>query len=72
MAVFETVRPAPVGAITIHRAVVAIDNVVGAFKSWNQRRRTLAALRQLSTAQLNDIGLDGVDLADFANSLVRR
>lgn len=72
MAVFETVRPAPVGAITIHRAVVALDNVVAVIKAWNQRRRTLAALRQLSTAQLNDIGLDGVDLADFANSLVRR
>jgi hypothetical protein len=29
-------------------------------------------LRGLSPAQLNDIGLDGVDLGDFAASLRRR
>jgi len=71
MAVFETVRPAPVGAITIHRVVVMFDNAVQVLKSWNQRRRTVAALQQLTPSQLADIGLDGVDLGDFASSLGR-
>ena len=72
MAICETVRPAPVGAVTIHRAVAFIDNAVQVAKAWNQRRRTVAVLRGLSPAQLNDIGLDGVDLGDFAASLRRR
>jgi uncharacterized protein YjiS (DUF1127 family) len=72
MAVFETVRPAPVGAITIHRAVVLFDSLVDALKAWNQRRRTVAALQGLTQAQLTDIGLDGVDLGEFAGSLGRR
>jgi uncharacterized protein YjiS (DUF1127 family) len=72
MAVLETVRPAPMGAITIHRAVVSIDRVVDGLKAWNQRRRTVAALQKLTPAQLGDIGLDGVDLGEYANALGRR
>ena len=72
MAVFENVRPAPFGAVSIHRAVVAFDNVVTAFRRWNETRRTVAALRSLSPAQLNDIGLEGVDLVQFAETLPRR
>ena len=72
MAMFETVRPAPVGAVTSHRVVVFFDSIVEVVKAWNQRRRTVDALRSLTPAQLNDIGLDGVDLGEFAASLGRR
>lgn len=72
MAVFETVRPAPLGAVTIHRAVVRTEGFLQAVRSWDRSRRTLAALRKLTPAQLSDIGLEGVDLEEFAENLRRR
>ena len=49
--------PAPFGAITIYRLVVAFENVVNTLASWHEARQTRAALAKLSEHQLADIGL---------------
>jgi uncharacterized protein YjiS (DUF1127 family) len=58
---------APFGAITIHRIVTAIYGVAGSLRAWNETRRTLHALRALSPAQLDDIGLSRADVEEFGN-----
>lgn len=58
---------APFGAITIHRIVTAIYGVAGSLRAWNETRRTLNALRALSPAQLDDIGLSRADVEEFGN-----
>ncbi len=56
---------APFGAITVHRAVTALSGVVATLRAWNDTRRTLVALRALSAAQLDDIGMTPRDVEDF-------
>ncbi len=56
---------APFGAITAHRVVTALSGVAGTLRSWNDTRRTMNALRALSPAQLDDIGLSRGDIEDF-------
>jgi len=53
---------APFGAITVHRIVSTLTAAVDAFRAWNETRRTVAALRQLSPTQLDDIGLTVADV----------
>ncbi len=57
---------APFGAITVHRVVTAISGVVGTLRAWNDTRRTIVALRELSPAQLDDIGLTRGDIEEFS------
>ncbi len=56
---------APFGAITVHRVVTAISGVADKLRAWNDTRRTVNALRGLSAAQLDDIGLTRADIEDF-------
>ncbi len=56
---------APFGAITVHRVVTAISGVVDKMRAWNDTRRTIVALRALSPAQLDDIGLTRADIEDI-------
>jgi len=62
---FTRTTVAPFGAITIHRVVTAISGVVGTLRTWNDNRRTIIALRELSAAQLDDIGLTRADVENF-------
>ena len=55
---------APFGAITVHRVVTALSGVVGTLRAWNDTRRTVNALRALSPAVLDDIGLTRADIED--------
>ncbi len=57
---------APFGAITVHRVVTALSGVVGTLRAWNDTRRTINALRALSPAQLDDIGLTRADVERFS------
>ena len=57
MAAFETTRPAPLGAISIFRAVQFVSNALIAFSAWNDVRVTRNALAKLSDRELDDIGL---------------
>ena len=73
MSVYQTTpRPLPVGTLTTHRIVTAIEHVLTRLASWRRARLTEAALRDLSDAQLTDIGVQRGDIAEFADSLARR
>ncbi|MEC9434002.1 MAG: DUF1127 domain-containing protein [Pseudomonadota bacterium] len=61
----------PRGAVLIHSIVCAAEALVDAARVWNARRRTSMELSKLSRSQLADIGLEGVDLDDFAARLRR-
>ncbi len=56
----------PLGAVAVHRAVSAIAAVVDAYNTWQDTRRSVAALRALSPSQLDDIGLTTADIDDFS------
>jgi len=58
-----TMTPAaPFGAITTHRVVSAVMNVIATVRAWNETRRTVAVLRSLNADQLEDIGLTRADI----------
>ena len=61
-----TTPAAPFGAITAHRVISGFENVLNAFRAWNEARRTVDALRRLSPKQLDDIGLTQADIDDYA------
>ena len=56
----------PFGAVAVHRVVSAVSALVAAYNNWQETRRTIAALRALSPAQLDDIGLTSADIDDFS------
>lgn len=53
---------APVGAVTVLRAVDFFFNVKSAMVSWKDARETRKALSELTDAQLDDIGLSRADV----------
>jgi len=62
---FTRTAVAPFGATIVHRAATALSGVVGKARAWNDNRRTINALRALSAAQLDDIGLTRADVENF-------
>jgi uncharacterized protein YjiS (DUF1127 family) len=54
---------APLGAVSVLRLVDGIFNFKANLAEWNEARKTRNALRQLSAAQLDDIGLSYADIA---------
>jgi len=56
----------PFGAITVHRVVSAFTKAASALRSWRETRRTVNALRRLTPAQLDDIGLTPADIEEIA------
>ena len=65
MASIEFTRSAPFGAITIHRAITAVQTSVEGLVAWEKSRRTQKALNALSDEVLADIGLTRGDIAKF-------
>jgi uncharacterized protein YjiS (DUF1127 family) len=73
MSVYEiTPRPLPVGTITTHRVVSTVERLLIRLDGWRRARRTEAVLRNLSDAQLSDIGLHRGQIAEFADALAHR
>jgi len=73
MSVYETTpRPLPLGTLTTHRVVSVFEQVLNRLAAWRRARLTEAALRDLSDAQLADIGVTRGEIADFADSLAGR
>jgi uncharacterized protein YjiS (DUF1127 family) len=60
-------QAAPFGAIAIHQAVTTLSDAFAALRSWNDTRRTVAALRALKADQLDDIGLTPADVNALGN-----
>ena len=67
MAAIETSRPAPFGAITTYRAVIALTSVLATLGAWNDARVTRKALSKLSDRELDDIGLCRGDIEFIAS-----
>lgn len=70
MAIIETTRPVPLGAIATLRVVNLFDSMRTAFSQWRSARATETALLGLSNAQLQDIGIErgqihGISLNTF-------
>ena len=58
---------APFGAITVHRILTAVSDMTATLQAWNETRRTVAVLRSLNAAQLDDIGLTPADVEEFGS-----
>lgn len=65
MAYTKTTAAAPFGAITTYRIVGAVMGAADRVRMWNDRRRTVNALRALTPDQLDDIGLTSADIESF-------
>ena len=69
MAMIETARTAPFGAITTYRVTHALSGIVTTMMTWFKDRieakRTAEALSRLSPAMLDDIGLTAADIDAF-------
>ncbi|MEL6210103.1 MAG: DUF1127 domain-containing protein [Pseudomonadota bacterium] len=66
MTTMNTTNTLPLGAITLHRLVTFYETLREQVAEYHARQRTAAALRQLSNAQLDDIGLTPGDVEDIA------
>ena len=69
MAMIETARPAPFGAISTFQATTVLSNTVEAvtstIRSWIEARRTADQLARLTPAMLEDIGLTAADVDSY-------
>ncbi len=69
MAMIETARTAPFGAITTYRATNVLLSVTETVSTWIRERiearRTAAALSTLSPKMLDDIGLTRADVEAY-------
>ncbi len=73
MSVYQTTpRPLPLGTLTTHRAVGAVEQILNRLAIWRRARLTEAALKDLSDTQLADIGVRRGEIAEFADSVARR
>ena len=62
MAIIDSSRPAPFGAVSTYRVVSVLERTIDAVKTWNAQRRTAKALNLLTDYQLDDIGLTRGDV----------
>jgi len=58
MAIIETSRPVPFGAVSTFRIVNVFDSLLSGIMSAYRAHKTEKTLRGLSNAQLEDIGLE--------------
>lgn len=72
MAVQDTTRVAPFGALTVFRAVTNVEGMWNTLIEWNTRRQTAKALNKLTNRELDDIGLTRADIAMIAGKLPAR
>ena len=66
MAIIDTSRPAPFGAVSTYRIVNTIDNVAANIISGYRAKKNEKALQSLSNAQLEDIGITRAQIQDVA------
>ncbi len=66
MAIIETSRPVPFGAVSTFRIVNVFDAAVSRIVASHRVRKTEKKLRDLSNAQLKDIGLERAQIRGVA------
>ena len=65
MAIVNTTKAAPFGAVTTYRAIHALESVKSNFMEWNAKRKTYKQLSALTSRELEDIGLSRADLENL-------
>lgn len=60
-----TTTHAPLGAASILHTADTVNQVFYTVLEWHQSRKTRKELSRLTDAQLEDIGLDRADIANF-------
>lgn len=68
MTTLKTQTALPFGAITVHRVVRSVESAIERIATWQRTRRTVASLKRLTPAQLEDIGLTPADIDAFART----
>ena len=71
MAILNTTKAAPFGAIATLRAVRALEVVKDSFVGWNAKRNTYKQLNALSTRELEDIGVTRADVENLNTGFFR-
>jgi len=71
MAIVNTTKAAPFGAITTFRAVRALETVKDSFVGWNAKRNTYKQLNALNTRELQDIGISRADVENLNTGFFR-
>jgi len=71
MAILNTTKTAPFGAIATFRAVRALEVVKDSFVGWNAKRNTYKQLNALSTRELEDIGITRSDVENLNTGFFR-
>ena len=66
MAIIETSRPAPFGAVSTFRVVNVIDAAIAKLVSAYRTNKTEKALQNLSNTQLEDIGIERAQIQAVA------
>ncbi len=66
MAIIETSRPVPFGAVSTFRIVNAFESLLGGIVGAYRAHKTEKTLRGLSNAQLQDIGLERAQIRAVA------
>ena len=66
MAIIETSRPVPFGAVSTFRIVNLFDAVLNRIVASHRARKTAKKLHDLSNAQLKDIGLERAQIRSVA------
>lgn len=61
----DTTRTAPLGSATLYAIVRSVGAIAERFEAWRRNRETVRALRRLTPAQLDDIGLTASDVERF-------
>lgn len=69
MAIYETNRSVPFGAITTYRLINVLERAKTSIVEWNSKRLTRNALAKLSDRELDDIGLIRGDLDSMPSSI---
>jgi len=72
MAIIETSRPVPFGAVATLQITNLFDPAVAKFKAWTLARKTETMLSRLSDRQLADIGLERSQIHSTTMELVLR
>lgn len=71
MAIQTQTKAAPFGAISVFRGAQAVDNIANTFRSWNEARRTMNELYQLTDRELNDLGIARGEIREIAKRASR-